>query len=178
MGSSVGVSKVRTHDALGPALDLALGFDRKALVETAVPHAREIECGVLGNETVEASVAGEIVPSREFYDYEAKYLDAGSRLNIPAALDKKTAAAIRRAALTAFAAIDGSGLARVDFLLDAEASQLYVNEINTMPGFTTISMFAKLWAASGLDYAALIEKLIALAIERHDERQQLRTSLY
>jgi D-alanine-D-alanine ligase len=177
MGSSVGISKVADAAGLGPALDLALGFDRKALVESAVPNVRELECAVLGNDDPKASVAGEVLPSREFYDYDAKYLDAGSRLVIPAELDRKTASAISRTAVAAFAAVEGSGLARVDFLLDRETGTLYLNEINTLPGFTTISMFAKLWAASGTDYAALVDALIALAVERHTAKQTLRTSV-
>ncbi|HUF47917.1 MAG TPA: D-alanine--D-alanine ligase family protein [Vicinamibacterales bacterium] len=176
LGSSVGITKVKATDALRPAIDLALGFDRKVIVEAAVPDAREIECAVLGNETPEASVPGEIVPSREFYDYEAKYLDSGSRIEIPAALPAADVHRIQQQAILAFGAIDGAGLARVDFLVDRTSGDLYVNEINTMPGFTTISMFAKLWAASGIDYATLVDRLVALALARHDARAHLRTS--
>ena len=158
------------------AIDLAFQFDRKVVVEAAVPAAREIEVGVLGNDAPEASVAGEIIPSREFYDYEAKYLDEGSVPIIPAALDEDTNALVRRLAVEAFQAVDCSGLARVDFLLARESGALYVNEVNTLPGFTTISMYSKLWAASGLDYAALLDRLIALALERHVAKQGLRTS--
>ena len=140
--------------------------------------AREIECGVLGNDVVEASVPGEIVSSREFYDYQAKYLDGQSRLEIPAALAEGEAGDVRRQAAAAFLAIDGSGLARVDFLLSRSTGRLFVNEINTLPGFTTISMYAKLWAASGVDYGTLVDRLITLAIERHAEKRALRTRLF
>jgi len=176
LGSSVGISKAKTRDELGPALDLAFEFDLKAVVEAAVPAAREIEVGVLGNEHLEASVAGEVVPSREFYDYEAKYLDSGSTVHIPAALDDLQHAEVRRLAVAAFQAVDGAGMARVDFLLSRETGHLYVNEVNTIPGFTTISMFSKLWAATGVDYPALLDRLIQLALERHAEKQRLKTS--
>jgi D-alanine-D-alanine ligase len=176
LGSSVGISKARTLDELHAALDVAFEFDRKAVVEAAVPAAREIEVGVLGNESPEASVPGEIIPSREFYDYEAKYLDNGSVPVIPADLDEATAAEVRRLAIEAFLAVDGSGLARVDFLLARETGALFVNEVNTLPGFTTISMYSKLWEASGVEYPALLDRLISLARERHAAKQGLRTS--
>ena len=132
---------------------------------------------MLGNDDVEASVAGEIIPSREFYDYEAKYIDAGSKLLIPAPLEPAAMDEVRQHAIDAFRAVDGSGLARVDFLLDGQSGEMFVNEVNTMPGFTTISMYAKLWAASGLDYPTLLDRLVALALERHHEKQSLRTSV-
>jgi D-alanine-D-alanine ligase len=178
LGSSIGISKVAGPDGLGPAMEHALEFDRKVVVENAVAEAREIECGVLGNETVETSLPGEIVSSREFYDYEAKYLDGQSRTEIPAPLDEAATADVRRLSAAAFVAIDGSGLARVDFLLGRSSGQLFVSEVNTLPGFTTISMFAKLWAASGVDYGTLVDRLITLAIERHAEKQALRTRLF
>jgi D-alanine-D-alanine ligase len=177
LGSSVGISKVKVLKDLGAAMDLAGEFDRKLVVEAAVPDAREIECAVLGNENPEASIAGEVVPSSEFYDYEAKYLDEGSKLLIPAPLTEEQAAEVRRLAIAAFRAIDGSGMARVDFLLSRTSGCLYVNEVNTIPGFTTISMYAKLWEASGLSYAALLDRLIELAFDRHAEKQLLRTSV-
>jgi D-alanine-D-alanine ligase len=177
MGSSVGISKVHGAHELGAAMALALGFDTKVIVEAAVPNAREIECAVLGNDAPQASVAGEIVPSREFYDYDAKYIDAGSRLEIPAALDAAMTAEVQRLAVRAFQTIEGSGLARVDFLLDRDSGDLFVNEINTLPGFTTISMYAKLWAASGVDYATLVDRLIGFARDRHASKQDLRTSV-
>jgi D-alanine-D-alanine ligase len=176
LGSSVGISKVKAASELDAALNLAAEFDRKVVVEAAVPEAREIECAVLGNDEPEASVAGEIVPSREFYDYEAKYLDEGSRLLIPAPLDEAQAAQVRRLAIEAFMALDCSGMARVDFLLSRSTGALYVNEVNTIPGFTTISMYAKLWDATGVSYPALLDRLIQLALQRHGEKQQLRTS--
>ncbi len=178
LGSSIGISKVAGPDGLDVAVEHALEFDRKVIVENAVAEAREIECGVLGNETVETSVPGEIVSSREFYDYEAKYLDGQSRAEIPAPLDAAVTADVQSLSAAAFAAIDGSGLARVDFLLSRSSGRLFVSEVNTLPGFTTISMFAKLWAASGVDYGTLVDRLIALAIERHGEKQALRTRLF
>ncbi|MEO7190570.1 MAG: D-alanine--D-alanine ligase family protein [Vicinamibacterales bacterium] len=178
LGSSVGISKVHGRAELGPAIDLAAEFDRRVLVEVGVPDAREIECAVLGLDAPRASVLGEIVPSREFYDYEAKYIDSGSRTDIPAGLDATMTERIQQQALIAFEAIDGAGLARVDFLLSRSSGDLFVNEINTMPGFTTISMFSKLWAASGIEYPALIDELIAIAIARHHDKQQLRTTAF
>lgn len=178
LGSSVGISKVKTAAALDAAMTLAFQFDRKVVVEAAVPDAREIECAVLGNDEPEASVPGEVVPSREFYDYESKYLDAASQTFIPAELDAATAARVRDLAIEAFRAIDGAGLSRVDFLLSRSTGALVLNEINTMPGFTTISMFAKLWEATGVSYPELLDRLIALAIARHHEKQQLRTSAF
>jgi D-alanine-D-alanine ligase len=177
LGSSVGISKAKTRTGLLEAIDLAGAFDRKIVVEAAVRDAREIECAVLGNDAPEASVPGEVVPSREFYDYEAKYIDDGSRTIIPADLAPRTTAEIRRLSIAAFQAIDGSGMARVDFLLASGTDEIFVNEVNTIPGFTTISMYAKLWQASGVEYSALLDRLVALALERHAEKQQLRTSL-
>lgn len=178
MGSSIGISRVDAPAALGPAVDLALSYDRKAIVEVAVPDAREIECAVLGNDTPETSVPGEIVPSRAFYDYDAKYLDGQSATTIPAHLEPGVVDQVRRQSVAAFQCIDGAGLARVDFLLARHTGDLFVNEINTLPGFTTISMYAKLWAASGLDTTTVIDRLIALAIERHTDAQQRRTSAF
>jgi D-alanine-D-alanine ligase len=174
LGSSVGISKAKTRPELIDAIDLAGGFDRKIVIEAAVPEAREIECAVLGNDNPEASKPGEVIPSREFYDYEAKYLDEGSKVIIPAEIGPKTAAEIQRLSILAFKAIDCAGMARVDFLLSPE--KIFVNEVNTIPGFTTISMYAKLWDASGVNYPALLDRLVALALERHQEKQQLRTS--
>jgi len=177
LGSSVGISKAKDRAGLGQALDVAARYDRKLLVEAAVPNAREIEVAVLGNDRPEASVAGEVIPSREFYDYEAKYLDEGSRIEIPASLTPAQTAEARRLAVEAFAAIDAAGMGRVDFLLDRVSGELFVNEINTIPGFTTISMYPKLWMATGLAYPALLDRLIDLAIERHGEKQDLRTTV-
>ena len=177
LGSSVGISKARHAAELRQAVELAAQFDRKIVVEAAVPNAREIECSVLGNDDPEASVPGEVVPSREFYDYEAKYLDEGSKLLIPAPLSETQATDVRRLAIAAFKAIDGAGMARVDFLLGRDTRILYLNEVNTIPGFTTIGMYSKMWAASGLAYPALLDRLIALALERHGGKQQLRISM-
>jgi D-alanine-D-alanine ligase len=177
LGSSVGISKAKHAVELRAAIDLAAEFDRKIVIEAAVPQAREIECAVLGNDTPEASVPGEIIPSREFYDYEAKYLDAGSKSLIPAPLAPEQSAEVRSLAIAAFKAIDGAGMARVDFLLARESGVLYLNEVNTIPGFTTISMYSKMWEASGLAYPDLLDRLIKLAIERHTEKQGLRTSM-
>jgi D-alanine-D-alanine ligase len=177
LGSSVGISKVKSADGLPGAIEQALEYDRKVVIEWGVPEAREIECAVLGNEDPQASVPGEVIPSREFYDYQAKYLDDGSRTNIPADLSGDQAAEVQRLAIAAFRAVDASGMSRVDFLLSRTTGTMYLNEINTIPGFTTISMFAKMWAASGLSYAALVDRLIQLALERHAEKQRLRTSL-
>ena len=177
LGSSVGISKAKDGASLRDAMDLAGSFDRKIVIEAAVPDAREIECAVLGNDDPQASVAGEVIPSREFYDYEAKYLDTGSRIVIPAELPPATLAEIQALSIAAFRAIDCSGMARVDFLLSRPSGAIYLNEVNTIPGFTTISMYSKMWEASGVPYASLLDRLIALALERHAEKQQLRTSL-
>jgi D-alanine-D-alanine ligase len=176
LGSSVGISKVKTTDELVPAITAALSFDRKVIVEAAVPNAREIECAVIGNEDPHTSVPGEVLPSREFYDYDAKYLDDGSKTVIPADIPAATAADVRRLAIEAFRAIDGSGLARVDFLVDGKTGTIYLNEINTMPGFTNISMYSKMWEASGIPYPELVDLLIELGIERHQARQRLKIS--
>jgi D-alanine-D-alanine ligase len=177
LGSSVGISKARHATELRDAMNLAAQFDRKIVVEAAVPKAREIECSVIGNDEPEASVPGEVVPSREFYDYEAKYLDAGSQLLIPAPISKSQTEKVRELALAAFRAIDGAGMARVDFLMAGETGMIYLNEVNTIPGFTTIGMYSKMWAASGLPFPALLDRLIGLALERHAEKQQRRTSM-
>jgi D-alanine-D-alanine ligase len=177
LGSSVGISKVKDAAALPAAMDLAGEFDRKVVIEAAVLDAREIECAVLGNEDPQASVPGEVIPSREFYDYEAKYIEEGSQIIIPADLPPKTADEIRRLALDAFRAIDGAGMARVDFLMSRPTRKVFVNEVNTIPGFTTISMYSKLWNASGVAYASLLDRLIELAHQRHAEKQSLRTSI-
>ena len=178
LGSSVGISKAKNAAEFGDAMTLALQYDRKIVIEAAVPNAREIECAVLGNDEPEASIPGEIIPLREFYDYEAKYMDAnGSRLEIPAALGDDAVAEIRRMSIEAFRACDLSGLARVDFLMSRDTGDIFLNEVNTLPGFTTISMYPKLWEATGVSYPELLDRLIALALERHRDKQQLRTSL-
>jgi D-alanine-D-alanine ligase len=176
LGSSVGISKVHNRKELGPAIEDAAKFDRKIVIEQGVggkkEKAREIECSVLGNDDPAASVPGEIVPGKEFYDYTAKYLDEGSQLIIPAKLTKTETKRVQELAVRAFKAVDCSGLARVDFLMDPKTRKIYLNEINTMPGFTSISMYPKLWAASGLAYADLIDRLIQLGIERHEDKKK------
>jgi D-alanine-D-alanine ligase len=176
LGSSVGISKARDSKELGPAIEEAAKFDRKIVIEQGVggrkQKAREIECSVLGNDKPEASLPGEIVPSTEFYDYKAKYLDEGSQLIIPAKLSKAETKEVQRLAIGAFEAVDCSGLARVDFLIEPKSGKLYLNEINTMPGFTAISMYPKLWAASGVSYPDLIGRLIHLGLERYEEKKK------
>ncbi|HEX4999810.1 MAG TPA: D-alanine--D-alanine ligase family protein [Terriglobia bacterium] len=174
LGSSVGISKVHDAGELPAALALAAEFDRKIVVERGV-NAREIEVAVLGNDSPMASVPGEIVPSREFYDYTAKYVDDDSRLLIPAPLEPKQVEDARNVALHVFKVLECSGLARIDLFLDRSSGKFYVNEINTLPGFTAISMYPKLWEASGVPHKQLIDRLITLAIERHSEKKRLRT---
>jgi D-alanine-D-alanine ligase len=176
LGSSVGISKVKTPSALVPAIEMALEYDRKVVVEAAVPKAREIECAVLGNDDPQASLPGEVIPSREFYDYHAKYIDDDSKTVIPAELPPDIVKKIQHLSIEAFRAVDCSGLARVDFLLSRDTGDLSVNEINTMPGFTSISMYSKMWEASGLAYSALVDRLIQLGLERHQQKQKLKTS--
>lgn len=172
LGSSVGVSKCRNHSDLIEGLMDAARYDRRILVEKAV-NAREIEVSVLGNDDVTASLPGEILPGGEFYSYEAKYLDTGSELIIPALLPEDVTEKVRRLAVAAFRAIDGAGMARVDFLLDKDSGEVYLNELNTIPGFTRISMYPKLWEATGLPYPALVDRLIELAMERKAERDSI-----
>ncbi|MDR3746925.1 MAG: D-alanine--D-alanine ligase [Acidobacteriota bacterium] len=176
LGSSVGISKVHDGSELAAAMDEAARFDRKLVIEEGVGggkyKAREIECSVLGNDQPIASVAGEVVPIKEFYDYNAKYLDEGSELIIPAKLPKAKHKEMQRLAIAAFQAVDCSGLGRVDFLMDPRSKKLYVNEINTIPGFTSISMYPKLWAATGIPYPELIDRLIQFGLERHREKKQ------
>lgn len=176
-GSSLGVYKVRDRDALPVALDNAFLYDVKALIEPSQEGCIEVECSVLGNDEPKASVAGQIVPSREFYDYEAKYMDEGTRLIIPAPLDKRLMEKVRELAVAAFRATGCSGLARVDFFVKPETGEVYVNELNTMPGFTKVSMYPKLWEASGKPYAELVRDLIELALDRKKatERHVYRT---
>jgi D-alanine-D-alanine ligase len=172
-GSSVGISKVHHRFELACAMDLAAQYDRKILVEKGI-DAREIECSVLGNDHPQASVAGEVLPVNEFYDYEAKYLKQGSELVIPAQLTTQQAEKVQDVAIRAFQAVDGAGMARVDFLLGRKTGKVYLNEINTIPGFTSISMYPKLWEASGISYSQLLDRLIELALERHQEKSRTR----
>jgi len=174
-GSSVGVSKAKDRGQLLEALDVAARYDRKIIVERAV-NGREIECSVLGNDEPEASVPGEIVPANEFYDYRAKYIDENSRLLIPAPLGDEQAQRVRELAVKAFRALDLCGMARADFFLDRTTEAIFINEVNTIPGFTPISMYPKLWEASGLPFPALVDRLIRLALERHAEKKSLVTT--
>lgn len=172
LGSSIGVSKARERTELQAALAEAAHYDRRLIVEEAVPQAREIECSVLGNDDPIASVPGEVVPCNDFYDYAAKYIDGKSVLLIPAPLPAEVARRVRELAVQAFLALDGAGLARVDFLMNGETGELFLNEINTMPGFTSISMYPKLWEASEVPYGELVDRLIGLALERHADRSR------
>ncbi len=172
LGSSVGISKVRSRSDLMEGLFEAARYDRRILVEAGL-EAREIEVSVLGNEAPEASVPGEVVPSDEFYSYRAKYIDDASTLLIPAPIEEEVQEEARRLAVEAFRAIDGAGMARADFLLEAATGRLFINELNTIPGFTRISMYPKLWDASGLPYPELMDKLIELALERHADKSSL-----
>lgn len=176
MGSSVGISKAHTRGELIAAIHLAGEFDRKILVERGIQHAREIECSVLGNEAPVASVPGEIIPSNEFYDYDAKYVDGKSRAEIPAKLSKAAVKRIQDYSVRAFKALDCAGMARVDFLVQRSGTRVYLNEVNTIPGFTSISMYPKLWQASGLSYPELLDKLITLALQRHEVKKKLKTT--
>ncbi len=176
LGSSVGISKVHDSSELPAALDEAARFDRKLIIEQGVGgkggKAREIECSVLGNDKPIASLPGEVVPIKEFYDYNAKYLEEGSELVIPAKLTRAKQKEVQQLAVAAFQAVECAGLARVDFLMDPRSGKMFVNEINTLPGFTSISMYPKLWAASGTPYSELIDRLIQLGLERHAEKKE------
>jgi len=177
MGSSVGINKVKNKENLLNAVDNALKYDNKVLAEKFI-SAREIECAVLGNYHAKASTAGEIIPSREFYDYASKYLDGDeSKIEIPANVSKEQMNLIKAYALKAFKAIDGSGLSRVDFFINKENGDIYINEINTMPGFTQISMYPKMIVYDGMNYKELIEELIKLGFERHEKRTNRKTEL-
>jgi len=175
LGSSVGVNKAHDRGELEHAIDVAAEYDNKIIIERGI-NCRELECAVLGNDEPLASVVGEVEASNEFYDYNAKYIDNKSRVIIPAAIPQTTAEEVRRQAIKAFLALDLSGLARVDFFLEKETGQVYINEVNTLPGFTEISMYPKLWEASGLPYSQMLDRLIELAIERHADKQRNRTS--
>jgi D-alanine-D-alanine ligase len=172
LGSSVGISKCNSRSDLGEGLMEAARFDRRVLIERGVVNGREIEVSVLGNDHPQASVCGEVLPSREFYSYESKYVDGTSGLVIPAQIPAEVSDQIRAYAVRAYQAIDCAGMARADFFLEKEAHRIYLNELNTLPGFTSISMYPKLWEASGLSYAKLVDRLIELALERKAERDR------
>jgi len=176
LGSSVAVSKARNRAEVEAALELAAQYDRKVIAERAIT-GRELECSVLGNEQPEASLPCEIVPSREFYDYEDKYILDAARLIVPADLPAEITEEVRRLAVACYQAVECEGMARVDFLWELPSRKLYINEINTIPGFTSISMFPRMWEATGLPYPRLIDRLIELALERHRVRRQLRYSI-
>ena len=170
MGSSVGVSRATERASLAEGLAIAASYDRRLVVEQGI-SAREIEISVLGNDYIECSVPGEVVPSNEWYDYQAKYIDGASQIIIPAPISEQLEQQVKQLAVRAFTAVDGQGLARVDFLLDKQSNQLFINEVNTMPGFTPVSMYAQMWAASGLAYPQLLDRLIELALDRAGTRE-------
>ena len=180
LGSSVGISKVHDGSELAAGMNEAAKYDRKIIIEQGVggkkKKAREIECAVLGNDNPKASICGEIVPIKEFYDYDAKYIDEGSELIIPAKITKAQQKEVQEMAIQGFRACDCSGLARVDFLMDPGTGRMYINEVNTMPGFTSISMYPKLWAATGIEYTDLITKLIEFGLDRHEDRRRNKYS--
>lgn len=173
LGSSVGVSRALNGEELIAAIEKAAQFDRKIIVEEGIA-AREIECSILGNDDPKPSVVGEVVPKKEWYDYEAKYSEGLAEVLIPAPLSPEKVQEVQELAIRAYKAVDGAGMARVDFLMDKKNEKLYVNEINTIPGFTQFSAYPKMWEASGLTYAQLVDKLIELALERHQEKQNIR----
>lgn len=176
LGSSVGIRKVRRAAELAPAIKHAFEFDAKILIEQGIT-GREIEVSVLGNEEPQASVPGEVIPAREFYDYAAKYLEDSTRFVVPAQLPARQAQRFQALAVAAFRALECDGMARVDFLLERRTGKIYLNEINTIPGFTAISMYPKLWEASGLPYPALLDRLLQFALARHREKRRRRTSV-
>lgn len=176
LGSSVGVNKAHDRAELAHVINVAAEYDRKIIIERGI-NCRELECAVLGNDEPTASVVGEVVASNEFYDYNAKYINNKSQIIIPAQIPQATAEEVRRQSVQAFLALDLSGLSRVDFFLEKETGKVYINEVNTLPGFTQISMYPKLWEASSLPYSQLLDRLIELALERHADRQRNRTSL-
>jgi D-alanine-D-alanine ligase len=176
LGSSVGMTKAHNAAELEQAMALAGEFAQKIVIERTI-RGREIELSVLGNEQARASVPGEIVPHREFYDYEAKYLEEGTRLIIPAKLSKAQVRRFQDLAVRAFHAVEALGMARVDFFLERGTGRIYLNELNTIPGFTSISMYPKLWEASGLSYRALLDELIELALAQHREKQRTKFTI-
>jgi len=176
LGSSVGITKVHKKEELEKAIDLASSYDRKILIEQGLEEAREIECSVLGNDEPRASVVGEFKPAGEFYDYDSKYIDEGTQLIVPADLPDKVSQEIQQIALRAFRAVDAAGMARVDFFVTKKENKIYLSEINTIPGFTSVSMYPRLWQATGISYPELIDRLIQLALERHQDKNQNKIS--
>jgi len=176
LGSSVGITKVHKKEELGKAIDLASSYDRKILIEEGLEEVREIECGVLGNDEPQVSVVGEVKPAGEFYDYNSKYIDEGTKLIIPADLPDGVSQEVQEIALRAFKAVDAAGMARVDFFVTKKENKIYLSEINTIPGFTSSSMYPRLWEASGIPYSELIDRLIQLALEMHQDKKQNKIS--
>ncbi len=176
LGSSVGITKVHKKEELEKAIDLASSYDRKILIEKGLEEVREIECGVLGNDEPRASVVGEVKPAGEFYDYDSKYIDERTQLIIPADLPDGVCKEVQEIALRAFKAVDAAGMARVDFFVTKKENKIYLSEINTIPGFTSTSMYPRLWEASGISYPELIDRLIQLALERHQDKEQNKIS--
>lgn len=177
LGSSVGISKVKKEEDLGTAIELAFSYDLKVIVEAFVA-GKEIECSVLGNEELQVSLPGEIIPCNEFYDYRAKYIDGHSQLVIPAPIPGHLVSRVQELSIAAFQAVGAEGLARVDFFVNESQNKVVLNEINTMPGFTSISMYPKLWEATGIGYSELLDRIIQLALERHRARKKLKTTFY
>jgi D-alanine-D-alanine ligase len=176
LGSSVGITKVHKKEELEKAIDLASSYDRKILIEEGLEEVREIECGVLGNDEPRASVVGEVRPAGEFYDYDSKYIDGGTQLIIPAELPYDVSKRVQEIALRAFKAVDAVGMARVDFFVSKKENKIYLSEINTIPGFTSVSMYPRLWVTSGMPYSELIDRLIQLALERHQDKNRNKIS--
>ena len=176
LGSSVGITKVHKKEELDKAIDLASSYDRKILIEEGLEEAREIECSVLGNDEPQVSVVGEVKPAGEFYDYDSKYIDKETQLIVPADLPDGVSRKVQEIALRAFKAVDAAGMARVDFFVSKKENKIYLSEINTIPGFTSVSMYPRLWEASGIPYSELIDRLIQLALERHQDKKQNKIS--
>ena len=176
LGSSVGITKVHKKEELEKAIDLASSYDRKILIEQGLEEVREIECSVLGNDEPRASVVGEVKPAGEFYDYDSKYIDKETQLIVPADLPDGVSQEVQQIALLAFKAVDAAGMARVDFFVSKKENKIYLSEINTIPGFTSVSMYPRLWEASDIPYPELIDRLIQLALERHQDKNQNKTS--
>jgi len=176
LGSSIGITKVHKKEELDKAIDLAASYDRKILIEEGLEEVREIECGVLGNDEPQVSVVGEVRPAGEFYDYDSKYIDEETQLIVPTDLPEEVSGKVQQIALLAFKAVDAAGMARVDFFVSKKENKIYLSEINTIPGFTSVSMYPRLWEASGISYPDLIDQLIQLALERHQDKNQNKIS--
>lgn len=176
LGSSVGITKVHKKEELDKAINLAASYDRKILIEEGLEEVREIECGVLGNDEPQVSVVGEVRPAGEFYDYDSKYIDEKTQLIVPTDLPEEVSRKVQQIALLAFKAVDAAGMARIDFFVSKKENKIYLSEINTIPGFTSVSMYPRLWEASGIPYSDLIDQLIQMALERHQDKKQNKIS--